>query len=153
MCHVHSPRKGDAIPKEECRVRSVQDARHRLEGPDIVRKRWAEPRSLCEPHGGGSPRPTRTQAVSGKMRVEIRTSRHRRQTDEPSRWTIAGVFCCPSIGICWRSVVLVMHRAATPGRLFQGRRNFLTVSLPTGNRRAQLAQGRAVSVYFERVLR
>lgn len=59
MCRVHSPLRGRAISTDGCRVCSVQDARDCLEGPDIVRKRWAEPRSLRGPQGGGSPRLTR----------------------------------------------------------------------------------------------
>ncbi len=92
MCHVHSPRKGRRDTQGWGRVRSVQDARQCLEGSDIVGKRWAEPRSLCGPHGGGSPRLTRTQAASGTRRIGIRTSRNRSHTDKPSRLMVAGVF-------------------------------------------------------------
>lgn len=91
-----------------------------LEGSDIARKRWAEPRSLSGPQGGGSPRLTRLQAASGTMRIGIRTSRNRNHTDEPSLWIIAGVFCCPP-NRCSQTFLREGVHPICPQRLFRSR--------------------------------
>lgn len=63
MCRVHSPRRGrrDAQGWGSCAFGAGCTC---SEGSNIVGKRWAEPRSLCGPYGGGSLRLSYTQATS-----------------------------------------------------------------------------------------